>query len=83
MNPEWKKRITFAVVEAIIAGAIGLGFGWYARGMDPMTEQMRMCSAVTDCMSAHPTKVDMTLSCGNALYKLKAAHDKAKQKEAP
>lgn len=82
MNQELKKRIVFVVVEAIVAGAIGLAFGWYARGIDPMTEQMRMCSAVTDCMSAHPNKLDMTLSCGNALYKLKAAHDKAKLMEA-
>lgn len=81
MNPELKKRIAFAVVEALVAGAIGLGFGWYVRGQDPMSEQMRMCSAVTDCMSAHPNKLDMSLSCGNALYKLKAAHDKAKSLE--
>lgn len=80
MNQELKKRIAL-VIAAVAVIAIGFGFGWYLRGLNPMTEQMRLCAAVTDCMSAHPNKLDMTLSCGNALYKLKAAHDKAKSLE--
>lgn len=82
MSPDTKKKLLWIVAGELITGVIAMGFGWYARGPDPMSEQMRMCSAVTDCMAVHPNKIDMTFSCGNALYKLKEAHDTAKAQKA-
>lgn len=82
MSPESKKKLLWIIAGALIEGVVMTAFGWNMRGPDPLSDEMRMCSAVTDCIAAHPTKIDMTLSCGNALYKLKAEHDRSKAMQA-